>query len=166
MPQANGGVIRTPFDRSLRHRLPSHKTPDMNLSSWYPEIKQIHICLVAVSGLLFAVRGAAVLGGQAWAMRTPLRQLSYGIDTLLLGAGVSLWATLLLDPVHSPWLGTKLLLLALYIVLGSLALKRARTPAARLASYAGALMVYGFMASVALAHHPLGFLQPWLTHDG
>ena len=54
----------------------------------------------------------------------------------------------------------------LYIVLGSLAVKRARAPAARRASYAGALMVYMFMASVAIAHHPLGFLQPWWTHAG
>jgi uncharacterized membrane protein SirB2 len=71
-----------------------------------------------------------------------------------------------LNPVVSPWLGAKMLLLVLYIVLGSLALKRARTPAARRASYAGALMVYTFMASVALSHHPLGFLQPWWTHFG
>ena len=58
------------------------------------------------------------------------------------------------------------MLLVLYVALGSLALKRARTPAARRASYAGALMVYMFMASVALSHHPLGFLQPGWTHVG
>ena len=90
--------------------------------------------------------------------------LSYGIDTLLLAAGVTLWVLLSLHPVASPWLGAKLLLLVLYVALGSLALKRARTPAARRASYAGALMVYMFMASVALSHHPLGFLQGCLTH--
>ena len=112
------------------------------------------------------MRGALVLAGQSWAMAKPWRMLSYGIDTLLLAAGVTLWALLSLNPVASPWLGTKLLLLVLYIVLGSLALKRARSPAARHASYAGALMVYMFMASVAIAHHPLGFLQPWWTHAG
>ncbi len=131
----------------------------MNFSSWYPEIKQMHIALVAASGLLFAVRGAAVLTGQRWAMRSPWRWLSYGIDTLLLSAGVTLWAILSLNPVHSPWLGTKLLLLVLYIVLGSLALKRAPTPATRRLSYAAALCVYLFMASVAVVHHPMGVLQ-------
>ena len=110
------------------------------------------------------MRGALVLAGQSWAMAKPWRLLSYGIDTLLLTAGVSLWALLSLNPVASPWLGAKLLLLVLYVVLGSLALKRARAPAVRRACYAGALIVYMFVASVALAHHPLGFLQPWMAH--
>ncbi|MBK1611882.1 regulator SirB [Rubrivivax gelatinosus] len=131
---------------------------------WYSPLKLAHIGLVLVSGALFALRGALVLAGQNWAMARPWRLLSYGIDTLLLTAGVTLWILLSLNPVASPWLGVKLLLLVLYIVLGSLALKRARAPAARRASYAGALMVYLFMVSVANSHHPLGFLQVWLTH--
>jgi uncharacterized membrane protein SirB2 len=131
---------------------------------WYSPLKLAHIGLVLVSGALFALRGALVLAGQNWAMARPWRLLSYGIDTLLLTAGVTLWILLSLNPVASPWLGVKLLLLVLYIVLGSLALKRARAPAARRASYAGALLVYLFMASVAISHHPLGFLQVWLTH--
>jgi len=44
---------------------------------------------------------------------------------------VLLWATLQLNPVHDSWLGAKLLLLLVYIVLGSL----------------------------ALSHHPLGALR-------
>lgn len=136
------------------------------LAAWYLHLKSAHIGLVLASGSLFALRGALVLAGKEWAMARPWRLLSYGIDTLLLAAGATLWVVLSLNPLASPWLGTKLLLLVLYIVLGSLALKRARSPAARRASYAGALMVYLFMASVALAHHPLGFLQPWMTHGG
>jgi uncharacterized membrane protein SirB2 len=131
---------------------------------WYSPLKLAHIGLVLVSGGLFALRGALVLAGQSWAMARPWRLLSYGIDTLLLTAGVTLWVLLSLNPVASPWLGVKLLLLVLYIVLGSLALKRARAPAARRASYTGALLVYLFMASVAISHHPLGFLRVWLTH--
>lgn len=131
---------------------------------WYLPLKSAHIGLALLSGTLFALRGALVLAGQGWAMARPWRMLSYGIDTLLLTAGVTLWVLLSLNPVISLWLGAKLLLLVLYIVLGSLALKRARSPAVRRASYAGALMVYMFMASVALSHHPLGPLQVWLTH--
>jgi uncharacterized membrane protein SirB2 len=136
----------------------------MNLLSWYPQIKQIHIGLVAASGLLFAVRGTAVLAAQGWAMRKPWRWLSYGIDTLLLSAGVTLWTILSLNPLRSPWFGTKLLLLALYVVLGSLALKRAPTAAWQRLSFAAALGVYLFMASIASAHHPLGILHWWARH--
>jgi uncharacterized membrane protein SirB2 len=133
-------------------------------ASWYLQIKAAHIGLVLASGALFAVRGALVLAGRGWAMAKPWRMTSYGIDTALLMAGVMLWAGLSLNPASSPWLGAKLTLLVLYIVLGSLALKRARSPTARAASYGAALAVYGFMVSVALAHQPLGFLHAWMTH--
>ena len=102
-----------------------------SLASLYPWIKPAHVGLVTLSGTLFAVRGLAVLAQQPWPMRRAWRLLSYGIDTLLLTAGVLLWATLQLNPVHDSWLGAKLLLLLVYIVLGSL----------------------------ALSHHPLGALR-------
>lgn len=133
----------------------------MELGTLYLPIKHAHITLVAASGLLFAVRGAAVQVGQGWAMRPAWRRLSYAIDTLLLGAGASLWVLLQLNPLQNAWLGTKLLLLVLYIVLGSLALKRGRTAAVRRVAYAAALAVYGCIATVALAHHPLGLLRAW-----
>jgi uncharacterized membrane protein SirB2 len=136
------------------------------LAAWYAQLKSAHIVLVLASGGLFALRGALVLAGQGWAMAPPWRLLSHGIDTLLLAAGVTLWAGLSLSPVASPWLGVKLLLLVAYVVLGSLALKRARTAAARGASYAAALGVYLFMASAARAHDPLGFLRTWVAHGG
>ncbi len=132
-------------------------------ASWYLQIKEAHIGLVLASGALFAVRGALVLAGRGWAMAKPWRMTSYGIDTALLMAGVMLWAGLSLNPASSPWLGAKLTLLVLYIVLGSLALKRARSPTARAASYVAALGVYLFMVSVALAHQPLGLLQGWMA---
>jgi len=138
----------------------------LDVTAWYPHLKAAHIGLVLSSGLLFAGRGALVLAGRRWAMARPWRLLSYGIDTLLLAVGVTLWAMLSLNPVSSPWLGVKLMLLVLYVVLGSLALKRARTPALQRASYASALGVYLFMISVAMAHHPLGFLRPLVAHAG
>lgn len=124
----------------------------------HPTLKLAHVALVTASGLLFALRGAASQAGAAWAMRRPWRLLSVVIDTLLLTAGATLWWLLGLHPVRDPWLGTKLALLLLYIVLGSLAMKRGRTPAVRRASYAAALATYLFIATVALRHQPLGLM--------
>lgn len=135
-------------------------------AAWTLQLKAAHIGLVVASGVLFAARGALVLAGQGWAMARPWRMVSYAIDSALLAAGVTLWAGLSLDPLASPWLGTKLALLVLYIVLGSLALKRARSAAVRRATYLAALVVYAFMVSVARAHHPLGFLLPAVTQGG
>ncbi|MBL8330982.1 MAG: SirB2 family protein [Rubrivivax sp.] len=137
-----------------------------DFATWYLPLKAAHVGLVLASGGLFAVRGALVLARRQWAMARAWRMLSYAIDTALLAAGLGLWAGLSLNPVTSPWLGTKLLLLVLYIVLGSLALKRARSWAVRRACYGAALGVYLFMVSVALTHQPAGFWSRWMTHGG
>jgi uncharacterized membrane protein SirB2 len=127
--------------------------------SLYPTLKLLHMLLVVLSGTLFVARGASVLAGQAWPMHPAARRASVAIDTLLLSAGVTMWVLLSWHPVQHPWLGTKLLLLLLYIVLGSLALKRAPRRGQRAVFFVAALAVYGFMASVAVAHHPLGLLR-------
>lgn len=134
----------------------------MTLVEWYPHIRAAHVTLVVASGLLFALRGAAVLAGQGWPLHRALRGTSVALDTALLSAGVALWWLLGLNPVRDAWLGTKWLLLLLYIVLGSLALKRARTARARVSALAAALACYLFMISVAVARHPLGALRHWL----
>ena len=123
----------------------------------YPVVKPVHVALVLASGALFVVRGAAVLAHKPWGMERPLRVSSYAIDTGLLVAGLLLLAMLRMNPVATPWLGVKLTLLPVYIVLGSMALKRARS--ARAAWFAAALLVYAFMISVARSHQPWGFLE-------
>ena len=134
----------------------------MTLAEFYPGIKAMHVTLVATSGLLFAARGIGVLAGQAWPLRTWLRLMSVAIDTALLAAGIALWQLLGLHSVRDAWLGTKLLLLAAYIVLGTLALRRARTRGGRAAAFTAALACYLFMVSVAVTRHPLGALRTWL----
>ena len=135
----------------------------MNPASWYLSLKSLHVGLVLLSGALFALRGLAVLRRQAWALARPVRLASYVIDTLLLGAGVSLWWWLGLNPLREVWLGAKLLLLLLYVVLGSFALKRARSRAGHMAAYATALACFAYMLSVARWHHPLGLFSLLLT---
>jgi uncharacterized membrane protein SirB2 len=125
---------------------------------FYPEIKWVHVAAVICSGLLFALRGAAHLAGARWAMAAPLRYLSYTIDTTLLTAALMLATVLHQYPFVHSWLTVKVLLLVVYIVLGSLALKRAHTQRARMICYIAALGVYLFIVSVARAHHPFGIL--------
>lgn len=127
------------------------------LLNFYGELKALHIVAVLCSGLLFAVRGFGVLAGQRWPMRSTVRYASYGIDTVLLGAGLSLWLMLGLNPLQQSWLAIKLSLLLVYIVLGSLALKRAPTRALQIWSFAAALACYAYMLGIARAHHPWGW---------
>lgn len=130
----------------------------MTLAEFYPAIKLAHVGLVSASGGLFAVRGLAVLLGSAAAMRAPLRRLSYAIDTGLLAAALLLLAALQLNPFSTPWLAAKLVLLAGYVVLGSLALKRASTRPRQVLAYGAALLCFAMMYAVARRHDPLGLL--------
>jgi uncharacterized membrane protein SirB2 len=123
---------------------------------FYPQIKLVHVYAVIASGALFALRGGAQLAGAGWTMAAPLRYLSYTVDTVLLTAALMLATILHQYPFVHGWLTVKVLLLVVYVVLGSLALKRGRTPALRAWCYFAALAVYLFIASVARAHNPWG----------
>jgi uncharacterized membrane protein SirB2 len=123
----------------------------------YPLAVGLHVGLVITSVALFAARGLGVLAHQAWPMRPVWRGLSVWIDVGLLSAGGTLWYLLQFNPWHDHWLGAKLVLLVIYIGLGSYALKRAPTGAAKAVFFVAALTCVAFMASIALRHHPLGW---------
>ncbi|AOW15106.1 hypothetical protein LPB72_21535 [Hydrogenophaga crassostreae] len=123
----------------------------------YPLAFWTHIALVIASVSLFAMRGLGVLAGQIWPMCQIWRGLSVWIDVGLLSAGGTLWFMLQFNPWHDHWLGAKLILLVVYILLGSMALKRAPTRAAKALFFAAALLCVAFMASIALHHSPLGW---------
>jgi len=126
---------------------------------FYPQIKLVHVAAVLASGGLFLLRGLAVQGGSAWGMATPVRFLSYGIDIVLLSAALMLVAVLPSAVFANGWLWAKLGLLVFYIVLGSFALKRGRTPRIRLITFVVALLAYAAMYGIARTHDPLGAIH-------
>ncbi len=134
----------------------------MTLLSLYPYVKMAHIGLALTSGALFALRGLAVLAGARWGMSPGVRHASMGIDTALLVAAVTLLVMAGINPLAVSWLSVKLAVLVAYIVLGTLALRRARGFLAKLLCYAAALFCFALMYSIARRHHPLGFLADWL----
>ena len=131
-------------------------TPD-TIAWAYPLAFWTHISLVIASVSLFTARGLGVLAGLAWPMRPGWRGLSVWIDVGLLSAGSTLWYLLQFNPWQDHWLGAKLVLLVVYIGLGTMALKRAPTRAAKALFFVAALTCVAFMASIALHHNPLGW---------
>lgn len=125
--------------------------------AYYLDIKWVHVAAVIASGVLFGLRGALVLAGApraaTWA---PVRYLSYGIDTVLLTAALMLATILHQYPFVHGWLTVKVLLLIGYVVLGTLALRRAATRRGRAAAFVAAVLVYATIAVVARTHDPLG----------
>ena len=129
------------------------------LASHFSGIRLMHVGCVALSGSLFCIRGLLRIGGIPAANHLALRFASYVIDTGLLTAGVLLCLILHQFPFRDAWLTTKVLLLVLYVALGTIALKRARTRKDRTAALLAALVTYGFIIGVAIAHHPAGWFS-------
>lgn len=125
---------------------------------FYPQIKFVHVAAVILSGSLFALRGLLMLARSRFTNHPVLRFLSYAIDTTLLTAALMLLTNLHQYPFVQGWLTVKVLLLVVYVVLGTLALKRGRTRAAQVTCYFAALLVFAFIVSVARAHNPWGAL--------
>lgn len=124
---------------------------------FYAEVKWVHVAAALASGSLFLLRGMLIqTAQQRLAMAAAVRYLSYSIDTVLLTAALMLVTMLPRGMFANGWLTAKLVLLVIYIVLGSFALKRARTRRGRLTCYLLALLVFGCMLSIARSHHPLG----------
>jgi uncharacterized membrane protein SirB2 len=126
---------------------------------FYPQIKSVHVVMVLLSVSLFALRGAAALAGRQWPMSWPLRWTSYAIDTTLLTAALMLLAILPWGLFANGWLAVKLGLLVIYIVLAFMALRPGRPRQARVVLYVIALLVYGWMYTIARSHHPFGIFR-------
>lgn len=129
----------------------------------YAQLKAAHLGLVLASVALFSLRGVGVLAGWLWPMHPSARRASVFIDSGLLLAGLALWWAWGAPWRGQPWLATKLLLLPVYVLLGSWALKRAPSWRAKAVCLVLAWATVGHMVAVAVAKHPLGFLKGWLA---
>jgi uncharacterized membrane protein SirB2 len=116
---------------------------------------------VFTSFALFLARGGLVLSGRRLPHKMALRILPHAVDTILLASAVWLAAFLHQYPFVHHWLTTKVLLLVVYVVLGSFALKRARSRAGQTLAFGLACLTFAAIVAVARAHHPLGMLAPF-----
>jgi uncharacterized membrane protein SirB2 len=131
------------------------------LLAHYLLLKHAHVALAVLSVSLFGTRVLGVLAGARWPLKPALRVASVAIDTLLVAAGGTLWWLLSLHPQRDRWLLAKLVLLVVYIGLGSLAMKRARTQAGKVFAFAAALAVIAMVVALALTRD-VGVLLRWI----
>lgn len=130
---------------------------------FYPQIKQFHIFVALLSGSIFALRGACALVGARWPLAAPVKWLSYAVDTCLLTAALMLLTILPWAVFGNGWLLAKLILVVVYILFGTFAMRPGRTRRTRAACYVSALLVFAAIYRIARAHHPLGALLLPLT---
>lgn len=128
----------------------------------YLAVKWLHLSCAALSIAGFALRGVLMLAGSPLLQARFVRIAPHVVDTALLGSAV--WLALFLHqyPFVDGWLTAKLAALIAYIALGSVALRRGRTRAARAWAFAAALVAAGYIVSVALTRDPRGALA-WVV---
>ena len=124
----------------------------------YPLLKMVHVACVAASYSLFLLRGIWMIRGPALPKQHWVRIVPHLVDTVLLGSAIALAIAIGQYPLTDDWLSAKVAGLLLYIVLGSIALKRGRTRRIRVASWIAAQSVFFYIVAVAMTRRPLPFI--------
>lgn len=120
-------------------------------------IKLLHITCVMLSYTLFFIRGLWSVQASPNLQRRWVKVLPHIVDTLLLGSAVALAWVMGLSPITTPWLAAKIIALLLYMVLGTIAIKRGKTRQVRLTAWLAAQLVFAYIVLTAVTHNPM----PW-----
>jgi uncharacterized membrane protein SirB2 len=127
----------------------------------YLLLKHLHIACVVLSGGGFFLRGVWMVQDSVLLRAKWVRVAPHVIDTVLLGSAVALAVVTRQYPWAQSWIAAKIVGLLAYIGLGMVALRRGRSKTVRLGHWLAALLVFGYIVSVALTRDPLGALR-WL----
>lgn len=116
----------------------------------YLAIKTVHIASATLSASLFLLRGIWMLDASNMLQQRWVKVLPHIVDTFLLTSALIMVFWSKQYPFEQNWLSAKLLALLLYIVLGSIALKRGKNRKIRAAAFFAALFVLAYIVLVAV----------------
>ena len=120
-------------------------------------LKYVHVAAVIASFALFFLRGLWMMAAPGKLAARWVQMVPHVIDTVLLVSAIALAAVTTQYPFVQPWLTAKVLALLVYILLGTVAIRRGRTRRVRVVAWILALTVFGYMIAVARARVPF----PW-----
>jgi len=123
----------------------------------YASLKFTHISCVAISYVMFVLRGIWMMRESALLQRRWVKIVPHLVDTLLLASAVALAVMSHQYPLSNGWLTAKIVGLLIYIGLGTVALKRGKTRRARVTAWLAAQAVFFYIVAVAITRQPL----PW-----
>ena len=125
----------------------------------YQLLKHIHLTCIAVSFTLFTLECYWKLIGSPIMDQRWIKIVPHVVDTVLLASALGLAYTIGQYPFVDTWLTVKVFAVMLYIVLGSIALKRSRGKAMRIYTWLAAAAVFAYIVLVAINHNPLPFVH-------
>ena len=121
----------------------------------YLLLKLTHVTCVVLSYAGFVLRGIWMIQDSRMLERRWVRVLPHAVDTLLLASAIALAVVLKQFPFVEPWLTAKVAGLALYIVLGMIALRYGTTRRVRMGAWIMAQAVFLYIVAVALTRNVL-----------
>lgn len=120
-------------------------------------LKHLHMGTVALSYVLFFLRGVWSLRASYIMQRRWVKITPHVVDTLLLGSAIALAWEMGVSPLAAPWLLAKIVALLVYIGLGFVAIDFARRYYVRLSAWLAAQAVFFYIVAVAFTKEVL----PW-----
>lgn len=124
----------------------------------YFALKHLHMLCAAISIVGFIIRGTMKLSGSALLQKKWLRIAPHVVDTLLLASAIALVVITHQYPFVQNWLTAKLVGLVVYIGLGLVTLRFARTQPARALAYLLAILTFAYIGAVAITKSALPFI--------
>lgn len=124
----------------------------------YPIVKHIHMTAAVLSLLGFILRGFWMLSDSHLLSKKPVKILPHIIDTILLVAAIYLVVITQMYPFVVNWITAKVLLLVVYIVAGTIALKRGKTKQIKIIAFVIALLSVIGIFGIASVKPALTFL--------
>lgn len=121
----------------------------------YLALKHLHVLCVALTITSFSLRSLWMFQGSTLLQKKWVKIAPHIIDTILLGSAVGMLVVASMNPLQQPWLIAKIIGLVVYVLLGTVALKRGKTRKIRLFACAGSLMTVTYIVGVALSKQPL-----------
>ena len=121
-------------------------------------IKYLHVTCAVLSFLGFFIRGLWMIQGNPLLQSRLTKTLPHIIDTALLASAVTLAYQWQFSPLDHSWLAAKIIALIVYIVLGSVSLKRGKTKSIRITAWLAALLCIAYIVAVAFTK------SPWILH--
>ena len=119
----------------------------------YLLIKHLHVTAAALSILFFVIRAYWSVTENSMLHKKFIKIAPHVIDTVLLVCAILL--SMMLGPAASePWVLTKIILLIAYVGVGTIAIKRGRTPRSRAVAAVIAVAIFLYIVGVAIKHHP------------
>lgn len=125
----------------------------------YLLLRQLHTLLAFITIVGFLLRGYWMLTRSDKLQQPITRIAPHVVDTAFLLSGIAMLLVVSLNPFSQSWLLAKFAGLVLYILLGSIALRRGATRSIRALALVAAVAAFGYVVGVALGKSPASWLS-------